>query len=94
MKVVDLINQINNIGYDENTEISFSCIDGNTGEWYMLPFKQINYGEELTGEEYFNDLIDLEVNVDSAREYLKDKLKADIGSLIEDINRVFDNWRG
>lgn len=28
MKVVNLINKLNEIGYDENTELTFSCVDG------------------------------------------------------------------
>jgi len=89
LKVIDLINQINKIGYDENTELTFSFIDGDTGEWYDIPFRQINYGEDLTGETYHNDAVDLEVDVPSAKEYLKDKFRAEIGALIEDINEVF-----
>lgn len=93
MKAIDLINQISAIGYDENTELTFSCVDGNTGEWYVLPFKQINYGEELTGDPYHNDVIDLEVDVDSASEYLKDKTQITIDSLLEDINMALQKWR-
>ena len=88
MKVIDLINQINKIGYDENTELTFSCMDSNTGEWYLLPFEQINYGEDLTEESYKNDTIDLEIDVDSAKEYLNEKVQTEIDALIEDINRA------
>lgn len=49
MKVVELINKLNEIGYDENTELTFSCIDGETGECYDVPFDEISYGESLTG---------------------------------------------
>lgn len=93
MKVVELINQINAIGYDENTELTFSCIDGNTGEWYVLPFKQMNYGEELTGDPYHNDVIDLEVDVDAAQDYLKDKIQSTVDGLLEDINIALQKWR-
>lgn len=93
MKAIDLINQLKIIGYDENTELTFSCIDGNTGEWYTLPFRQVNYGEELTGDPYHNDVIDLEVDVDAAKEYLKDKTQVTIDGLLEDINIVLQKWR-
>lgn len=93
MKVIDLVSRLNAIGYDENTELTFSCVDGNTGEWYVLPFKQMNYGEELTGDPYHNDIVDLEVDVDSAKEYLKDKTQMTIDGLLEDINIVLQKWR-
>ena len=32
LKVMDLINKLNEIGYDEKTELTFSCVDGETGE--------------------------------------------------------------
>ena len=51
MKVVDLINKLNEIGYDENTELTFSCVDGNSGECYEVPFDEISFGENLTVEE-------------------------------------------
>ena len=44
MKVVDLINILNQIGYDENTELTFSCTDGNTGQYYEIPFEEISFG--------------------------------------------------
>lgn len=36
MKVVDLINKLNDIGYDENTELTFSFVDRRTGGIGML----------------------------------------------------------
>ena len=45
MRVVELIRKLKEIGYDENTELTFSCIDGETGEYYVIPFEEITYGE-------------------------------------------------
>ena len=36
MKVIDFIKRLNEIGYNENTELTFSCVDGDTGETYWL----------------------------------------------------------
>ena len=47
MKVVNLINKLNEIGYDENTELTFSCVDGDSGECYDIPFDEISYGEKF-----------------------------------------------
>lgn len=73
MRVVELIRKLQEIGYDENTELTFSCIDGETDEYYVIPFEEITYGEELTGEPYDNDVIDISVDVDSATDYLNEK---------------------
>ena len=73
MRVAELIRKLKEIGYDENTELTFSCIDGETGEYYVIPFEEITYWEELTGEPYDNDVIDIEVDVDSVEEYIKAK---------------------
>ena len=41
MKVVDLINKLNDIGYDENTELTFSFVDRRTGDWYVVSLDNI-----------------------------------------------------
>lgn len=69
MRVVELIRKLQEIGYDENTELTFSCTDGETGEYYVIPFEEITYGEELTGEPYNNDVIDIAVDVDAVGIY-------------------------
>lgn len=70
MKVVELIRKLQEIGYDENTELTFSCTDGEAGEYYVIPFEEITYGEELTGEPYNNDMIDISVDVNSVEKYM------------------------
>ena len=97
MKVVEFINRLNEIGFDENTELTFSCINGDTGEWYELeqdcdeqdPF---SFGEDLTGEPYQNDVIDFCLNVDGCEEYLNEKKMANCADLIEEINSVISNY--
>ena len=78
MKVTELIRNLQEIGYDENTELTFSCVDGEIGEYYVIPFKEITYGEELTGEPYENDVIDIGVDVDSVEEYIKAKAEVEL----------------
>lgn len=92
MKVVDLINKLNEIGYDENTELTFSCVDGNTGEGYDIPFDEICYGEDLTGQPYCNDVIDIGVNVDDAKEYIQSKANTYIGDMIDDLIKVLNKY--
>lgn len=78
MKVTEFIRKLQEIGYDENTELTFSCTDGEIGEYYVIPFEEITYGEELTGEPYDNDVIDISVDVDSVEEYIKTKVEVEL----------------
>ena len=34
MKVIEFVKRLEEIGYDENTELTFSCVDGDSGEFY------------------------------------------------------------
>ena len=93
MKVVELINKLNDIGYDENTELTFSCIDGLSGECYDIPFDEILYGENLTGEPYHNDVIDIGVDVDSCKEYVENKSNDVIAELAGELSDVLNKYK-
>lgn len=92
MKIVELIKKLNEIGYDDNTELEFGCVDGNSGEWYEIPFYEFCYGETLTGHPYCNDCISLEVDMDSVEEYGKAKAESIIDDLIDDLHGVLRNY--
>lgn len=87
-KVVDLINKLNEIGYDENTKLTFSCVDGNSGECYEVPFDEISFGENLTGESYHNDVIDIGLDVDSVKDYIQAKSDGYVNNMIDEIREV------
>lgn len=91
MKVAELIRKLQEIGYDENTELTFSCTDGETGEYYVIPFEEITYGEELTGEPYDNDVIDIEVDVDSVEEYIKAKVEVELEKQTQRVIRALED---
>ena len=93
LKVMDLINKLNEIGYDKNTELTFSCVDGETGECYDIDFDEITYGENLTGQPYCNDVIDIGIDVDSAKEYIQAKSESMLGNLINDLDEVLERHR-
>ena len=90
MKVVELINKLNEIGYDENTELTFGFVDGNTGDWYEAPFDEINYGVELTGEPYHNDMINIDIDVDSIKDYQKNKADNAVIDIVEEMQDVLN----
>ena len=49
-----------------------------TGYTSYINDGEITYGEELTGEPYDNDVIDIEVDVDSVEEYIKAKAEVEL----------------
>lgn len=92
MRVVELIRKLQEIGYDENTELTFSCTDGETGEYYVIPFEEITYGEELTGEPYDNDVIDISVDVDSVEEYIKAKVESELDKQEQRVIKLLEDY--
>ena len=94
MKVVNLINKLNEIGYDENTELTFSCVDGDSGECYNIPFEEIYFGESLTP--YNNEVIDIGLDVDSVKDYIQAKSDGYMNDMINELEKVLskhDPWR-
>ena len=92
LKVIDLINRLNEIGYDENTELVFGCVDGDTGSWYQVPFDRICYGEEFTGHPYCKDVINIDVDIDSAKGYAKSKADGIVYNLVDDLRGLLRNY--
>lgn len=90
MKVVELIKKLNEIGYDENTELTFGVVNRENGNWYEVPFDEINYGIDLTGEPYHNDVINIDVDVDSVGEYQKEKTDSAVESFVDEIQEVLN----
>lgn len=89
MKVVELIKKLNEIGYDENTELTFGVVDRENGNWYDAPFDEINYGIDLTGEPYHNDVI----NIDVDEEYQKEKVDSAVESFVDEIQEVLNKYQ-
>ncbi len=90
MKVVELVNKLNEIGYDENTELTFGLVNRENGNWYEAPFDEINYGIDLTGEPYHNDVINIDIDVDSVEEYQKEKSDSAVESFVDEIQEVLN----
>ena len=88
MKVVELIKKLNEIGYDENTELEFSFTDNDTGEWYVIPFEKFWYGKELTGDPYYKDIIDISIQVDTAKEYINAKIERHLDKVASKLNHI------
>lgn len=93
MKVVELIKKLNEIGYDENTELTFGFVNRENGNWYEAPFDEINYGIDLTGEPYHNDVINIDIDVDSVKEYQKDKAECAVIDIVEEMQCVLNKYQ-
>lgn len=93
MKVIELIKKLNEIGYDENTELTFGVVNRENGNWYEAPFDEINYGIDLTGEPYHNDVINIDVDVDSVEEYQKDKAECAVIDIVEEMQYVLNKYQ-
>lgn len=71
MKVIDFIKRLEEIGYDENTELTFSCCDGNTGEFYNLKLNTEDDDGFYTT--YKKNEINIEIDVDGCKDYVESK---------------------
>ena len=93
MKVVELIKRLNEIGYDENTELTFGIVNRENGNWYEAPFDEINYGIDLPGEPYHNDGINIDVDIDSVKEYQKEKSDSAVENFVDEIQEVLNKYQ-
>ena len=103
MKVIEFIKRLEEIGYDENTELTFSCCDGETGEFYKLDIYTDEdsdgfcYGENLDVDQYDNKEINIEIDVDRCNEYVESKqyeaneVLDRIAMIIADYNAMYRN---
>ena len=93
MKVVEFINKLNEIGYDENTELTFGLVNRENGNWYEAQFDEFNYNIDLTGEPYHNDVINIDIYSDSVEEYQKEKLDSAVESFVDEIQEVLNGHK-
>lgn len=96
MKVIDFIKRLEEIGYDENTELTFSCCDGDTGEFYYLNLDTIDndgfcYGEDLDGYQYDKKEINIEIDVDGCKNYIEAK-QYEAHEVLDSISKIINNY--
>lgn len=97
MKVIEFIKRLEEIGYDENTELTFSCCDGETGEFYKLDFYTDEdsdgfcYGESLDGYPYDKKEINIEIDVDGCNDYVESK-QYESNEVLDRIAKIIDNY--
>ena len=97
MKVIEFIKRIEEIGYDENTELTFSCIDGDTGDFYYLKLDTTDddgfyYGEDLDGYPYDNREINVAIDVDGCKDYINAK-QYEANEVLNKIKRIIYEYK-
>ena len=97
MKVIEFIKRLEEIGYDENTELTFSCCDGETGEFYKLDLYTDEdsdgfcYGKDLYGHLYDKDEINIEIDVDGCNDYVESK-QYEANEVLDRIAMIIANY--
>lgn len=96
MKVIEFIKRLEEIGYDENTELTFSCIDGDTGDFYYLNLDTSDddgfcYGENLDGYQYDKKEINIGIDVEGCKDYVDSK-QYFAHEVLDRISVIIDNY--
>lgn len=85
MKVKDFIVKLNDLGFTDNTELSFGFINGDEGEYYECEIRNIDDEDRQAGCD------DIVVEFKKPEDYIKSEVQcANIGlreELVELINR-------
>ena len=84
MKVKEFVDKLNEIGYDETTELTFDSCDYG-GETFEFNIGKFFYGEDLTGKPYDNDIINIEIKTYENEDYmnnLKDKIRNELKEML------------
>lgn len=95
MKVVEFIKRLEEIEYDENTELTFGCCDEN-GEFYYLNIDALDgdgfyYGEDFNGYPYNKQEINIGIDVEGCRDYVDSK-KHFAHEVLDRISEIIDNY--
>jgi len=83
MKVVDLIDKLTQIGFDKNTEITFST-DNSFGEIYDLTIEDFFYGDDLA----IPNINEIDISFCIPKKYIESEKNNTIEELKEDIQNV------
>lgn len=88
LKVMEFIEKLNKIGYDEETEIEFSVLDFN-GEVYDLEIDNFIYGDDLSIPNV--NAIDIEIKMSD--EYIKEICRDKVEELRCEIMDTIKNFK-
>ena len=84
MKVIEFIAILEQIGFNDNTELSFGFLNGAQGEYYECNFKSIDDNDREVG---CDDLI---VEFEKSDDYIKSEIECANTDLREDLLNVIN----
>lgn len=84
MKVIEFIAILEQIGFNDNTELSFGFLNGAQGEYYECNFKSIDDNDREVG---CDDLI---VEFEKPDDYIKSEIECANTDLREDLLNVIN----
>lgn len=95
MRVIDFIKRLEEIGYNEYTELTFGCVDEN-GEFYYLNLDTKNgdpfcYGEDFDGYPYDKQEINVGIDVEGNEEYMEVK-RDDAYEILYRLEQILDEY--
>lgn len=84
MKVIEFIAKLEQLGFNDNTELSFGFLNGTQGEYYECNFKSIDDNDREVG---CDDLI---VEFEKPDDYIKSEIECANTDLREDLLNVIN----
>jgi hypothetical protein len=84
MKVIEFIAKLEQLGFNDNTELSFGFLNGAQGEYYECNFKSIDDNDREVG---CDDLI---VEFEKPDDYIKSEIECANTDLREDLLNVIN----
>lgn len=84
MKVIDFIEKLNNLGFTDETELSFGFINREQGEYYECDFRGIDDDDREVGQD------DLIVEFDKPTDYIKSEVECATIDLREELLDVIN----
>lgn len=84
MKVIEFIAKLEQLGFNDNTELSFGFLNGAQGEYYECNFKSIDDNDREVG---CDDLI---VEFEKPDDYIKSEIECTNTDLREDLLNVIN----
>jgi len=86
IKVVELINKLKELGYDEGTELDIDIINGYSGDNYTLEIDSIENGEWVGNENAIGIILK------ESADYRKAVARDAVDDIVCDINHVTDKY--
>ena len=86
MKVIEFVNKLKELGYTDETELSFGFLNNELGEYYECEIKKI-YDEDR--ESGYDDIV---IEFKKPKEYIKSEVKCETEILRDELLDVINKY--